>query len=533
MKKSIFILTVAALMASCNESGKRLPDYADYTVVEIGKEETPFLEGITENGKEVLNLYRFAAMEADRIYWKQVFGDKAALDSISDPAARDYAMINYGPWDRLNDKAFLKGYPEQMPAGAMFYPLDMTDEEFLAFGDADKNNPYTLIRRGEDGKLKTVWFHEEYAESIEKICNYLKAAADLTIVPSVREYLLAKVDALQNDSYRDCEIKWLDMDNSKMDLVLGPNENQDDKLYGIKRSFSAYVVLKDLKMTENLKKFAGMMTRMQDALPCKEEYKSFRPGAESNIFACDALYYAGEANACIKDIAINLPFDPAVQAEKGTRTILMSNVINAKFNHIINPIADLMICDDEREHVDREAFFWNVAFREVAHGLGVKTTLDGADVDERLGNMALTIEEAKADILGVYFSQMMIGNFETNSIVTRKDAFTTFLAGLLRSSRFGNSEAVGKGNIICYQYLKEQGAYSRHHDGRYYIDWNVVDEAVAALAADLLEIQGKGDYDAAKAFVEKYSVIDADLSADIRNMRLEQLPVDVKFEFVW
>ena len=147
--------------------------------------------------------------------------------------------------------------------------------------------------------------------------------------------------------------------------------------------------------------------------------------------------------------------------------------------------------------------------------------------------MALTSGEAKADILGVYFSQMMIGNFETNSIVTRKDAFTTFLAGLLRSSRFGNSEAVGKGNIICYQYLKEQGAYSRHHDGRYYIDWNVVDEAVAGLAADLLEIQAKGDYDAAKAFVEKYSVIDADLSADIRNMRLEQLPVDVKFEFVW
>ncbi|MGN1215686.1 MAG: clostripain-related cysteine peptidase, partial [Candidatus Cryptobacteroides sp.] len=243
---------------------------------------------------EVLNLYRFAAIEADKIYWKQAFGDKSLIDNLKDGPEKDYAMINYGPWDRLTGKSFLKGYTWYMPQGACFYPELMSDEEFQAFDDPDKYSPYTLIRRDEEGNLKCVWYHEEYAEHVEKICNYLRAAADITIVPSVREYLLAEADALATDDYRNSEEKWLAMDNSRMDLVIGPNEDRDDNRFGIKRSYSAYVVLKDMELTDRVSKFTRMVGRMQEDLPCKDEYKnSFVPGPHSNIFVCDALYYSG------------------------------------------------------------------------------------------------------------------------------------------------------------------------------------------------------------------------------------------------
>lgn len=535
MKRQIitFLLFLAVtVLSGCSES-RRNARFADYAVIEIGKEETNFLEGISDNGKEVLNLYKFAAIEADNIYWKQVFGRKSAIDSLDNGIAKDYAMINYGPWDRLTGKAFLRGYTWYMPEGACFYPEHMTDEEFRNFADPYKYSPYTLIRRTEDGGLESVWYHDAYAENISKICSYLRAAADITIIPSVREYLLSKAVALETDNYRESEEKWLSMDNSRMDLIIGPNENKDDHLYGIRRSYSAYVVLKDVALTNRVSRFAEMTSQLQQSLPCKEEYKTFVPGDFSNLFVCDALYYSGEANAAIKDMAINLPFDTAVQAELGTRTILMENIINAKFNHIIFPMGQFMLADPDRVHVDKDAFFWNVAFREIAHGLGVKTTIHGTEVEEALGNYAGTIEEAKALILGVFFTDKLIHDIETEDIVTEKDAFSTFLTGILRASRFGNKEIVGQGNLICYNYLKEKGAYERHHNGCYTINWENVGGAIESLASELLEIQALGDYNRAAEFVKAYTVIDSDLEADRHNVRLELIPADIQFKFVW
>lgn len=533
MKKMFFAAVLcSALLVSCGETKKNEGKFARYATVEIGTEHTAYIDAISIYGKEVLNLYRFAAMEADNIYWKQVFGDKQALESLEDPAAREYAAINYGPWDRINGKSFVEGFSD-MPAGMLFYPADMTLEEWDAFNDPDKFSPYTLIRRDHEGRLRTVWYHDEYKENLDRICDYLKAAADLTIVPSVKEYLLAKIEGLRTDSYEESAIKWLETDDSKMDLVLGPNENSDDHLHGIKRSYSAYVVLKNLARTEQVKKFGAMMPEFQAKLPCDPKYKTFVPGSESTIYVCDALYYAGAANCGIKDIAISLPFNTKVQAEKGTRNILMQNVITSKFNGILIPVADLIISDADREHVNDKAFFWNVAFREVAHGLGVKNTLDGRTVEAALDNMAAAVEEVKALSLGVYLASDVIGKFETNEILTKEDSYATFLTAMLRSSRFGTEETVGKANVICYNYLKQAGAFSRHQDGCYYIDYSAFAKGIENLVSETLALQGEGDYEAARQFVDKYSVTDKDLSADIFNMMLEGLPVDVKFNFVW
>ena len=522
MKKYLIFAMALGLAVSCGNSTKEPVQsmLSEYATVEIGKEDTPLLQGISDNGREVLNLYRFAAIEAGNIYWQQAFGDKAALDSLEDASVKQYAMINYGPWDRMTGKAFIEGYGER-PAGLNFYPEDMTAEEFEAFDDPLKNSPYTVIRRAEDGSLKCVWYHDAYKENIEKICNYLRAAADITIVPGVKDYLLAKADALATDNYYESDCKWLDMD-SKMDLVLGPSEAKDDNLYGIKRSYDAYVVLKDLDRSAALAEFSK---RIADTEAAESPVKN-------DIIVCDALYYAGSADAGIKDIAINLPFDPTVQETKGTRTILMQNVIMAKFNSIVKPLAGLLLSDDDKAHVTDEAFFWITAFRELSHTLGVKQTADGGSIEEALGNLSAVIEDAKADAMGANLAIQAIGNYQTKGIVTSEDAVATFAANLVRSSRFGN-EVTGRAALICYNYLLANGAFEQHPDNRYYIDYEAAKSAIQSLTEKFVALQANGSYADAESFVNEYSTVGSDLEEAFMYLRTEHIPVDIAFKFVW
>lgn len=531
MKRILFVIATLLLLASCDQGGKTTPlqrKVNDYAIVTVPY---PNLNGITDNGKEVLNLYRFAADEADRIYWEQVFGDKTALEALSDPAQREYARINYGPWDRLDGSAFVEGYGPR-PAGALFYPADMTDAEFEAFSAPDKLSPYTLVTRGEDGALKTVPFHEAYAAHIEKICSYLQAAADITIKESVRNYLLEKIKALRSDDYYAADKAWLDMTDSKMDLIIGPNETEDDQRYGRKASYGAFVLLKEEALTGQIDQLTAMLPELQASLPCDEAYKTFVPGANSDIFAYDALYYAGNYNAGIKVIAVNLPYDERVQAEQGTRTVLLHNIMNEKFYRIINPIGQTLLEGDHSVNLSSNAFFWNIVFREVAHGLGVKETVNGrGSVSEALGNEALLIEEIKGNVVGLYLSSKLIDAHRLSGIVTKEDALTTFIASLMRSVRFGQGSALGRANIIIFNYLKAQGALTRNAGGRYVINFAKAQESIRDLAAEVLKIQATGDIDAARALEENYLTLSKDYREDLMNIHLAGIPADIRFVF--
>ena len=492
----------------------------------------PNLEGITDNGKEVLNLYRFAADEADKIYWQQVFGEKdALLSSIQDNAAKAYVNINYGPWDRIDGTPFIDGYGER-PAGAAFYPADMTAKEFEDLADPAKDSPYTLITRGEDGSLTPVWYHDRYAESIDKIADLLKSAADITIKESVRNYLLKKIEALRTDDYYESDMAWLDMDDSKMDLIIGPNETEDDQLYGKKASYGAFVLLKKMELTAQIDRLTSMLPELQKSLPCDDAYKTFIPGSKSEIYAYDALYYAGNYNAGVKVIAVNLPYDERVQAEKGTRTALMYNIMKEKFNRIVFPIGNLLIVDGQTAHLNDEAFFWNIVFREVAHGLGVKETVNGkGSVNTALGNEALTIEEIKGNIVGLFLACNLIDAHKLEGIVTKEDAITTYLASLVRSERFGEGSALGRANICIYNFLQEKGAFKRNESGKYQIDYAAAQAAVKELAGKVLEIQATGDKAAAETFESTYGKISPAFKGDLRNIRLENIPMDIVLEF--
>jgi len=520
MKKYLISALALGLAVSCGNPAKEPVQslLSEYATVEIGKENTPLLQGISDNGREVLNLYRFAAIEAGNIYWQQAFGDKTAIDALEDGPVRQYAYINYGPWDRLTGKSFVEGYGER-PAGLRFYPEDMTAEEFEAFSDPLKNSPYTLIRRAEDGSLKCVWYHEAYKESIDKIGNYLRAAADITIVPGVKEYLLAKAAALAGDDYLESDGKWLEMD-SKMDLVLGPGEAKDDFLYGIKRSYEAYVVLKDVERSDAVKAFSETLAETEAA-------ESF---ALNDISVCDALYYAGAADAGIKDIAINMPQESAAAAGKSARTLLMQNVIKAKFNTILKPLATLLLSDEDKVHVSDEAFFWITAFRELSHPLSAVRSSEGGA--EPLGNLSAVIEDARADAMGADLAINSIGNYRTRTVVTPEDAVATFVANLVRSSRFGD-EVTGRAALLCYNYLLAEGAFALHPDSRYYIDYEAAKSAISALSVKLTKIQSAGSYAEAEAFVNEYSAIGSDLQDAYMYLRTEHIPVDIAFKFVW
>ena len=531
MRKLSVLWSLLALMAvACTQTRVDVDRLVDnYAVVTIP---APDLTGITDNGKEVLKLYRKAADEVDKIYWQQNFGDKDALfGSLENDSEKLFAEINYGPWDRIDGKPFLSGYGRK-PAGARFYPEDMTTNDFFAFDDPDKNSPYTLVRRAEDGSLKTVWYHDAYAENIAKIEEYLSRAADVTIKESVRNYLLKMIDGLKSDDYYESDKAWLEMNDSKMDLVIGPNEPVDDALYGTKASYGAYVLLKNLQRTEELNALSARMPEFQKMLPGDPANLTFVPGSESDIFSCNVLYCAGYPNAGYKVIGINFPYDAKVQKELGSRTIIFDNIIREKFNRTVHPVGSALLEDVYQPHVDASAFYWLIVFREVAKGLGVKETINGkGTVVEALGSEALALEKAKSNVLGAWLCAQEAEAEHISALFQKEDVLTTFVTNTIRSTRFGVADPTGIANIIVYNFLLESKAIVWNPSGRYSIDYDKTWQALETLGAKILDIQAHGDIDAAREGLAKYGIAGLESQSDKRVLERAGIPVDIRFDY--
>ena len=531
MKNHITVWSLLALaVVSCTQDKVDFDSLVDnYAVVTIP---APDLTGITDNGKEVLKLYRMAADEVDKIYWQQNYGEKDAfLDSLESPSQRLYAEINYGPWDRIDGKSFVNGYGDK-PAGARFYPSDMTAEEFDSWDDPAKNSPYTLARRAADGSLETVWYHDAYAGSISKIEEYLQRAADVTIKESVWNYLLKKIEGLKTDDYYESDKAWLEMNDSKMDLVIGPIEPVDDALYGTKASYGAYVLLKNLHRTEELSALAARMPELQEMLPGDPANRQFVPGAESDIFSCNVLYCSGYTNAGFKVIGINFPYDARVQEELGTRSIIFDNIIREKFNRTVYPVGQSLLEESYQPHVDASAFYWLIVFREIAKGLGVKETVNGrGTVAEALGNEALAIEKAKSNVLGTWLCAQEAEAYHISALFQKEDVLTTFVTNTIRSVRFGAADPTGIANIIVYNYLLETKAITWNATGRYSIDFDKTWQALEDLGAEILRIQAHGDIDAANSYIARYGVAGLESLSDKRVLERAGVPVDIRFTY--
>ena len=485
--------------------------------------------GLSENEKQLIPIFVRISEIMDDLFWKQTFGDKSLLDTISDEYAKEFAMIQYGPWNRLDaNKPFVSGYGEKR-LGCCYYPDDITAEEYEAFENADKGSLYTVLRRDDEGKLKSVWYHEEYAAEIGEVCRLLDSAAQLAEDPGMKKYLTERKKAFETDDYLASDLAWMDMKNGRLDFVVGPIENYDDNLNNAKASYEAFIVLKDVERSKELAKFVGMLPGLQKELPCDPKYKTFKPGTSSDMNVYDAVYYAGDCNAGSKTIAINLPNDDRVQAKKGTRRLQLRNAMQAKFEKIMMPIGKLIFDEEALQHLKFDAFFWNVTFHEVAHGLGIKETVNGkGSVDEAMKTQRSNWEEAKADILGLFLVCRLIEKGEITNI-TEEDAITTYIAGLFRSVRFGAGEAHGIANAMCFNYMYAQGAFTRDENGVYHIDYAKAKAAMESWAGVILATQGEGDFRFAEKFAKENGVIKPEMQQDIDRINNSGVPRDIRF----
>lgn len=493
---------------------------------------TTDLSVLTEKEKQMLPLLFEAAQLIEEIYWVEAFGDKDELFSKGwDEYTQKFIRINYGPWERLNNnEPFLPGY-QVKPAGANFYPANITKKEFDVWNDSTKTSLYTLIRRGEDGVLKSIPYHVAFKTQIEKAADLLLQAAKLAEDDGLKNYLENRSQALLTDEYYESDVAWMEMKNNTIDFIVGPIENYEDQLYGYKASHEAFILIKDKNWSDKLVKYATLLPGLQKALPCEQKYKNETPGIDSDMNVYDAIYYAGDCNAGGKTIAINLPNDEQVREAKGSRKLQLKNSMQAKFDKILVPIANLLIAEDQRQHVKFDAFFENTMFHEVAHGLGLGNTVDqSSTVREALKDTYTSIEEGKADILGLWCVYQLneMGEMGEKEMM---DNFVTFMAGIFRSVRFGAASAHGKANMMRFYYFQETGAFTRDEvTGTYRVNYEKMKEAMLSLSENILQIQGDGDYETAKVVLKEKGTIREELQKDLDRIGEAGIPRDIVFE---
>ena len=507
-----------------SEMQKRVDEYATVDLISD-------ISHLSAKEKQMLPLLFEAAKIMDEIFWLQSYGDKEKLLSgIKDSATRSFVLINYGPWDRLVDnKPFIEGVGDK-PLGANFYPLDMTKEEFELFDAKDKTSLYTIIKRDTQGKLITVPYHVAYKEQIEKAAALIKQAAELAEDTGLKNYLTLRAEALLTDEYLQSDLAWMDMKTNNIDFVVGPIENYEDALYNYKAAYESAILIKDIDWSQKLARFAKLLPKLQESLPVDAKYKKEVPGADSDLGVYDIVYYAGDCNSGGKTIAINLPNDPKVHVEKGSRKLQLKNAMKYKFDQILLPIGNILIDSSQRKHIKFDAFFENVMFHEVAHGLGIKNLISGkGTVHSALKEKYSGIEEGKADILGLY----MVKKLTEMSEITNKDLmdnYVTFVAGIFRSVRFGAADAHGTANMVCFNYLQEKGAFTRNPaNGTYKVDFDKMTEAMNCLAKDIIVLQGNGDYAGVVKLFNEKGLIKDELKADLKKVSEASIPKDLIF----
>jgi len=540
MKKGLTLVLSLVILWSCKKDVEK-----NTTSIETETEQTEMqnnlnkyvsvkltsnLTVLTDNERKMLPILIKAADKMNALFWYEAYGDcDALLNSIQDKDIKKYASINYGPWDRLaNNKPFVDGVGEK-PKGANYYPSDMTKQEFENADLENKSSLYNFVRRDENGKLFTIPYHVKFEAEVKEVSNLLLQAAELAEDAGLKKYLELRAAAVLNDEYQESDFAWMDMKNNTLDIVIGPIETYEDQLFGNKAAHEGYVLIKDQEWSKRLARFSSFLPELQKGLPVDDKYKQEQPGTDSDLNAYDVVFYAGDCNSGSKTIAINLPNDEEVQLKKGTRRLQLKNAMQAKFDKILLPITDVLITEDQRKHVTFDAFFANTMFHEVAHGLGIKNTINNkGTVRTSLKEYASALEEGKADILGLYMVQQLHAKGELKEDL--KDNMVTFMAGIFRSVRFGASSAHGKANMIRFNFFKEMGAFSRNEDGTYAVHFDKMELAMEELSRVILTYQGEGDYNGVGAFVTKYGGIPGELQSDLDRLSEADIPVDVIFE---
>jgi hypothetical protein len=483
-----------------------------------------------------------AAKLLDPLFLRQVWSGndavKARLDADKSVLGRmrlHYFLINDGPWSRLDEnEPFIDGVPAK-PPHANYYPDDITKEEFnswlntLSAAEKEKATGYFhTIRRDASGKLKTVPYSEEYREFLAPAAKLLREAATLTSNPTLKDFLNKRAAAFASNDYYDSDIAWMDLD-APVDVTIGPYETYEDELFGYKAAFEAYVTLRDEAESAKLTKFSQYLQELENNLPIDAKYCNPQLGAASPIRVVNEVFSSGEGNNGVQTAAFNLPNDERVVKEKGSKRIMLKNVQDAKFNKTLIPISRVVLTPAQQRDLAFDAFFTHILTHELMHGLGPhKITVNGQATTVRLQlkDKYSSIEEAKADVTGLWALQYLIDK----GVVARKmqrTLYTTYLASMFRSVRFGITESHGRGVAMQFNYFTDEGAIKfDERTGKFSMDESKIRQAVRKLTSELLTIEAEGSYEKASAILDKYAVIRPPMKSALD--RLRSVPVDIE-----
>jgi hypothetical protein len=504
---------------------------------------TADISGLSDGDRQALTKIIEAAKLLDPLFLRQVWSGNESLQkqlaadtSTEGKIKLHYFRLNAGPWSRLDDKQpFIDGVPSEKPKNANFYPDDMTKEEFESWVKtlpaAEQKRAtgfFSVIRREGDKKLKLVPYSEEYREFLEPAAKLLREAAELTTNATLKNFLTKRADALKSDDYYASDVAWMELD-APIDVTFGPYETYEDELFSYKAGFEAYVTLRDEAESEKLKKFSGWLQELENNLPLDPKYRNPKLGAAAPIRVVELVYSSGDGNHDVQTAAFNLPNDERVVKEKGTKRVMLKNTQEAKFKQTLIPISKVVLDGAQQSEVDFDSFFTHILAHELMHGLGPHNIKVGGKVTtvrQQLKDVYSAIEEAKADITGLWALQYLIDKGLVDKKMERT-MYTTFLASAFRSVRFGVTEAHGKGVAMQFNYLMDEGAFKVNDaNGTFSVDPAKIKDAVRKLAGELLTIEAEGAYDKAKSMLEKYALIRPAMKNAFEKMT--DVPVDIQ-----
>jgi len=495
--------------------------------------DTSYLSG---EERQVVNLLIQAADLMNPIYLRQVSADNVRLrEEIAksgDKALLDRFDTFMGPWDETEEDKPFYGNAAR-PVGAGFYPGDLTKDQFDAYLAAhpdqkDKlTSPYTVVKRQGD-TLIAVPYSQEYKEWLEPAAKKLEEAAAITTNASLKKFLTLRAKAFRTDDYYESELAWMDLKDTPIEIVIGPYETYTDTLYGAKTAFESFVVLKDPKESQTLDVYKSHLREMEANLPVEEKYKNFKRGFESPISVGDQIRGGGDSNHGIQTIAFNLPNDERVREAKGAKKVILRNLIAAKYDRILKPMAGLVLVPEDAANVNSRYMYMETLFHELSHSLGPGSiVVDGqkTTVDKALKDVGSGFEEAKADVMGAYNVLFMMDKAVLPA-AEKPQIRAAYVAGLFRAMRFGDTDAHGKGAAMQYRYLRDKGGIVWNADTkRFRIDAAKLDAGIRDLVGDIVRLQANGDYNGTKAFLGKWAVMDAEAKQVTSEMT--HIPVDI------
>lgn len=550
MKRALFLLSAAALLAGagCRKTSEQAPPSGGLDA-KIARFAPTVITGDTSSlsggDRKALRKLIEAVPTIDRLYLRQAWmGNEALLGSLSaDRSAQGrlkyrYFLINMGPWSELDHgEPFLDGVPARPPQ-ANYYPDNMTKEEFNTWlaklpeaGQKQATGFFTTIRRDAPGTLTIVPYSEEYADLLQKLARTMKEAAALTTNASLRKFLSSRADAFLSNDYYTSDVAWLNLD-SPIDVTIGPYEVYMDKLFNYKAAFEAYITLRNDEETKKLSFFSAHLQEIEDNLPIDPAYRNAKLGALSPIRVVDEVATGGEAKAGVQTAAFNLPNDERIIAEHGSKRVMLKNVQEAKFKNVLVPIARRALDSTQLSLVSFEPFFTHILAHELMHGLGPHTITVGGKtttVRQAMRELSSALEEAKADVSGLFALQFMIDR----GLISRAmepQMYATFLAGVFRSIRFGITEAHGRGMALQFNYLLEKNAFSYNEKtGTFAVDFAAIKPAVRELTSLIMTIQAEGNYDKAKQLLDHYAVLRPEMKHVLDG--LTGIPVDIAPSF--